>query len=302
MDEPQKLRHAADDVGGSGIAAWVGIVVAALLILFLIWWLPARVASGYAVPRITGSVASLPGRLPVLWVRGWPWQTTPPKAQVVFDLANGTHVSVAAVGSAPTVGFFSGRAVPAELTLINAPPVHSNQVVGIQVEWQGGSSSAAEPALWISAPTGESPVPGATVIWATQLAPTARVGVELPVAKNPDVISVSSPDPVLSPWLNAKCVTVPSGESAAPVRAALLHGSLPDQAQSCGRLRSGTAVVLAGTLGSPYSFYLWQPVLQEVVNSHIRRLVAGKVLVASEQPMTAQNWWEFTTAPLPPGF
>jgi hypothetical protein len=302
MDENQKSRHLAEDTGGSGIGTWVAGAIAVLLILFLIWWLPARVASGYAVPRITGSVASLPGRLPVLWVRSWPWQTTPPKAKVVFDLANGTHVSAAAVGSAPSVGWFSGRAVPAELSLVNAPPVHANQVVGIQVEWQGGSSSAAEPAFWIAAPTGESPVPGAAVIWASELDPAARVGVELPVAKNPSVISISSPDPVLSPWLNAKCITVPSGGSDAPVRTALLHGSLPDQPQSCGHIKSGTAVVLAGTLGSSYSFYVWQPILQEVVNSHIRTLVAGKVLVASEHQMTSQNWWKFTTAPLPPGF
>ncbi|MDA8346367.1 MAG: hypothetical protein M0Z66_12930 [Thermaerobacter sp.] len=286
---------------GSGLFAWLGIVVAFLLVLFLVWWLPARVASGYAVPSISGSIASLPSRLPVLWVRSWPWQTNPPVARVTFDFANGKNTSAAAGATAPKVGWLSGRAVPAVLTLENAPSVQPNQIVGIHVQWQGGSSSASEPALWIAA-SDRRAAPGAAVVWANQLIPASRVGVELPLSQNPDVISLSSPYPILSPWSSAQCVAVPSTSSSLAIRHALLHGSVPGKAQSCGSLKTGKAIVLAAKIPNSYTFFMWQPILQEVVNSHIHSYIAGPVEIGSEHPMTVHNWWQFTTVPLPPGF
>ncbi|MDA8344275.1 MAG: hypothetical protein M0Z66_02200 [Thermaerobacter sp.] len=302
MDDPKgRQRDAAQETAAAGAFAWTGIVVAALLVLFLVWWLPARVASGYAVPRITGSFASLPARLPVLWVRNWPWQTHPPDATVIFDLANGKQVSANATGSAPTVGWLSARAVLATLLLQDPPTVQPDQIVGIQVEWSGGRSFAAESALWVSAASGGIQAPGAKVVWADRMPASARVGIELPMAKNPHVIEISSPNPTLSPWLSAQCVAVPTGDGAG-LRNALLRGDLPQQPQSCASLQSGEAVVLSAQLGKSYGFYVWQPVVQEVVNSHIRTMIAGPVQIGSVHPLTAQNWWRFTAAPPPPGF
>ena len=296
--EKQPARHAADEPNsGGGLFSWLGVVVAILLALFLVWWLPARVASGYAVPRITGSVVSLPSRLPVLWVRSWPWQTTPPAARVTFNFSSGAHVTVDATASAPLVGWLSGRAVPATLTLSKAGPLTPSQIVGIAVAWAGGSSSAAEPAFWVSARGDQGSAPGASAIWTDRLSSASRVGVELPIAQNPDVILLSSPDPVLSPWASAKCF--PATQDAG---SALLSGRAPHKLVSCGSLQSGNAVVVAAALPHSYTFVVWQPVVQEVINTHIRSLVAGPVEIGSTHPMTAQNWWQFTTQPLPPGF
>ncbi len=301
MKDPQSANTAADEKAVSGLMTWLGLFVAVVLALFLVWWMPARVASGYAALRITGSVASLPARLPVLWVRSWPWQTVPPSASVVFTFADGAHVTALAKGSAPSVGWLSGRAVPASLTLQHPPSVQSNQIVSIEIEWPGGQTSSPEPALWISAPSGEVALPGAEAVWTSHLNPGARVGVQLPIAQNPDVISLSSPNPLQSPWSSARCVRVPQG-GAATLRSELLQGKLPTAPVACGGLKSGDAIVVAQKLPASFGFVVWQPVVQEVVNSHIRTLVAGPVEIGSTVSMTAANWWKFAVAPPPVGF
>lgn len=299
----RRARHStSEEDGGSGVATWIGIVIAVLLALFLVWWLPARVASGYAVPRIFGSVASLPSRLPVLWVRSWPWQTQPPHAEVVFQFSGGKSASALATGKAPAVGWFSGRAVPATLVLSHIPAVAPGQIVGIQVVWPGGQSSSSEPALWVSAHSTDPHAPGTAPVWTDRLTTTARLGVELPIAQNQDIVALSSPYPTLSPWTSAHCLAVSAGESSTSVRAALLQGKVAGKIEACGALQGGQAVVLASSLPKAYGYFMWQPVVQELINTHLHTFVAGPVEIGTEQPMTTQNWWHFTAAPLPPGF
>jgi hypothetical protein len=236
----------------------------------------------------------------VLWVRNWPWQTHPPDATVIVDLSNGRQVSANATGAAPSVGWLNARAVEATLHLQDPPTLQPGQIVRIQVDWSGGRTSSVERELWVSAVSGTPYTTRATVVWANRMTASARVGVELPIVKNPNVIAVSSANPTLSPWASAKCVGVPTGDDAS-WRATLLHGEFPQQPRSCPSLQSGQAVVISAQLGRAYGFYIWQPVLQELVNSHIRTIIAGPVHIGSVHPVTAQNWWRFTTAALPPG-
>lgn len=292
-------RHTNPSEGFS-LGTIIGIVVAVLLILYLLWWLPARVASGYVMPQIEGSVATLPTRLPVIWIRAWPWQSMPPAAKVTFDLSGGRTVGVAATATAATS--FYVRAVPATLSLSAVPDIPPAEISEIEVSWPGGSSSAAESALWVTAHPGEGQLPGAKVVWSTRMSAGARPGVALQIGANPDVLSLSSPDPVLSPWVNARCLPLASTADAAATESQLLSGKLPAAPVACNKVTTANAIAVAPPLPQSDSFFVWQPVVQELVNKHLRKYVVGVPLIASEEPLTSSSWWRFAASSLSPGF
>ncbi len=275
----------------------LGFVVAAALILYLAWWMPARVSPGYVMPSVEGSVATLPQDLPVVWIRGWPWQATPPAAKVTFILPGGRRVTVAAdVTATPK---FYARAVPATLHLAHVPAIAPTEILGIDLRWRGGSSSAVEPALWVTARPSDARAVGARTIWAPQLAQGARPGVELSLARHPQVVSISSPAPAATPWIAARCL--PDTQSAS-VAAGLLKGRLAAKPTACSRVSGSDAVVVTPPLPGGYSFFVWQPALQELVNTHLQTVVIGKPLTATGAVLTASNWWRFAASSPPPGF
>ena len=276
--------------------AALGFVIAALLALYLIWWLPARVSSGYVMPSVEGSVATLPQDLPVIWVRAWPWQGTPPDLQVTFILPGDKKIAVAAKVTA-TPGFYT-RAVPATIQLSRIPAIAPTEILGIDLSWQGGSSSAVEPALWVTARPSDARAVGARTIWAQELPPGARPGVELSLAQHPEVVSISSPAPVTTPWISARCL--PDTQGAA-VAAKLLQGHLTAKPTACSRLGGADAVVVTPPLPGGYTFFVWQPALQELVNTHLRAVIVGKPLLATGEALTSSNWWRFSAVSLTPG-
>ena len=273
----------------------LGYVVAALLLLYLVWWMPARVPAGYVMPTIEGSVATLPRELPAIWVRSWPWQATPPKADISFMLPGDRKVTVAAQASA-TPGFFS-RAVPATLHLAKVPSITPTEILGIELRWPGGSSSAVETALWVTARRGVGRMPGASTVWAGELGAGARPAVDIPLARHPQVVSISSPAPDPTPWSAARCLP-----GAPSDMRGLLQGKLAAKPTACSQVESSSALVLAPPLPGGYAFFVWQPALQELVNTHLVTLIAGQPLIASSTQMTAGNWWQFAAGGLQPGF
>jgi len=275
--------------------AVVGLVVAALLALYLAWWLPARVSSGYVVPTMEGSTTTLPRSLPVIWVRAWPWQTEPPGARVTFVLSGGRRVSVAARATARPA--FYARAVPAELDLTRAPAMSAGEVLAIDVRWNGGATNASESDLWISASTGAARARDATPVWSPHVAAGARLGVELGLGANPDVVALSSPAPSGSPWLPARCLAAGHGTAAD-----LLRGRVQGGLAACGGEKAGTVVAVTGPLPAGYEFFVWQPTLQELVQSHMQTLVVGPPLVMTSAAITSANWWRFAAGSPPPGF
>lgn len=292
----EQLGSATPRAGFDSIAA-LGFVVAAILIVYLAWWLPARVSAGYVMPTIEGSVATLPQDLPVIWVRAWPWQGTPPDASVTLLLPGDQKITVPAdVSAAP--GFYA-RAVPATLHLARVPGLAPTEILGIVLRWPGGSSSAVESALWVTARRSDTRAIGSRTIWSPQLMPGARPGVELSLAQHPQVISISSPAPVTTPWIAARCL--PDTQDAV-VATALLKGRLTAKPVACGKVSGTDAVVVTPPLPGGYTFFVWQPALQELVNTHIRTLIVGKPLIATGEALTSSNWWRFAGAGLTPGF
>lgn len=274
---------------------WVGYAVAFLLLLYLVWWMPARAPSGYVMPTLEGSVATLPTELPAIWVRGWPWQSTPPDLDVTFLLPGDRKVTVPAQATA-TPGFYD-RAVPATLHLAKAPSIPPTEILGITLEWPGGSSSAVETALWVTARSGDARAPGASTIWSSALSPGARPGVHISLTQHPQVVSVSSPAPGVTPWLPARCLPATQRDARG-----LLQGRLSAKPQACSQVGGASALVVTPPLPGGYTFFVWQPALQELVNTHLVTLIVGKPLIASSTPMTAGNWWQFAAGGLAPGF
>ncbi len=275
----------------------LGYVVSAILVLYLAWWMPARVAAGYVMPTVEGSVATLPRDLPVIWVRTWPWQGTAPDVSVTFVLPGNKKITVPAKVSAQP-GFYV-RAVPATLDLTKIPSIAPTEVLGINLHWSGGSSSAVEPALWVTARPSDAAADAARVIWASELPPGARPAVELSLAKHPDVVSISSPAPVTTPWIAARCL---ADTKTASVAAQLLRGRLTSKPRACTGLKGGNAAVVTPPLPGGYAFFVWQPALQELVNTHLRTVVVGKPLVATGEALTSSNWWRFAASDILPGF
>ncbi len=277
--------------------AVLGYVVALVLALYLAWWMPARVSAGYVMPTIEGSVATLPQDLPVIWVRTWPWQGTAPAVDVTFVLPNNIKVTVPASVSARP-GFYV-RAVPATLALTRIPVIAPTEIVAINLRWPGGSSSASESALWVTARPSDALASGARTIWSTRLPAGARPAVELSLATHPEVISISSPAPGTTPWIAARCL---ADTSRGSVAATLLRGRLPGKPTACSRVQGTKAAIVTPALPGGYSFFVWQPALQELVNSHLRTVIVGKPLLATGEALTSSNWWQFSAAALTPGF
>jgi len=286
----------APRTGFDAVAA-LGWVVFVLLLLYLVWWMPARVAPGYVMPTIEGSVATLPQDLPTIWVRAWPWQYTPPAAEVTFLLPGGRKVAEkAAVTAEPS---FFARAVPATMRLAKTPGIAPTQILGIDVTWQGGSSSAVQPSLWITARVRDQAATGARTVWAAHLQAGARPGVEISLAAHPQVVSISAPAPTTTPWVAARCLP---DTRAASVAQDLLQGRLPGKPQSCSRVRGQQAVVVTPPVPGGYAFFVWQPALQELVNTHLQTVVVGPTEIATGAPFTSSTWWRFAAAGITPGF
>ncbi len=282
---------------GFDYIAALGFLIAALLALYLIWWMPARVAAGYVMPNVEGSVATLPQELPVIWIRSWPWQGSPPDVTITFLLPADKKVTAAASVTA-TPGFYA-RAVPATLHLSRVPAIAPTEILGIDLTWQGGSSSAVESDLWVTARPSDTKATGARTVWAPELSTGARPAVELQLSQHPEVVSISSPAPVTSPWINARCLPDTKG---AKVAAQLLQGHLTAKPTACSRLGGASAAIVTPPLPGGYTFFVWQPALEELVNTHLTTVIVGKPLVATGQTLTSSNWWQFAAGDLTPGF
>ncbi len=295
-EQPEKIRARARLWAFLDRTATAGYILSAFLVLFLIWWLPARVPSGYLMPTIEGSVATLPDTLPAIWVRSWPWQTSPPDLRVTWLLPGDQKITVPA--RAKVGGGFHGRVVPVDLQLGSLPRITPTQVLGIVLQWPGGSASAVESSLWITARASDAKASGAQTIWAPRLGAGAQPGVTLDLAKHPDVAAVSSPAPQTTPWLAARCIPVVNRSLATK----LLQGGLKAKTIACDRVGAIHATVVTPPLPGGYTYYLWQPALKELVNRHLRTTIVGSPMIAISKPVTAFNWWRFAAGGLAPGF
>ena len=295
-EQPERIRAGARLWTFLDRTAIAGYVLSAILVLFLIWWLPARVPPGYLMPTIEGSVGTLPDKLPAIWVRSWPWQTSPPDLRVTWLLPGEQKVTVPA--RAKVQPGLHGRAVPVDLSLVDLPRIAPTQVLGIVLQWPGGSSSAVESSLWITARASDTKAGGARTIWASRLAGGAQPGVAINLAQHPGVVAISSPAPQTTPWIAARCV--PGVSSSLATR--LLQGDLKAKPRVCNRVGAMQAIVVTPPLPGGYTYYLWQPVLKELVNRHLRTAIVGGPKIAVSEPLTAFNWWRFATGGLQPGF
>lgn len=291
--------------GGNRVARTVAYVLACLLaaiaLAMLLWWLPARTASGYIIPDSRGVIAQTPSDLYVIWVRPWPWSTRPPIATVTLNLPGRGNVSYAAFASNP-VSFFSGRAVPVDLTLTsNSTPFHKSGLISdIKIVWQGGSARRVLTDFWAvhafleAAPSGQ--IAGFTLLITSQSArPSLNVPIALLLTKVPQrIVAVSTPNPTFGPWQTPLCVSVPNAKAATSGSFQNISSTVRSlRTSACRHLTGPQAIVETGRNPTTPAAFYWQTILQEISRGQIVTVSGGAGESGFGVWPNAFNWWWF---------
>lgn len=91
------------------ISVTVGGLLLAGALALLAWWLPARAPVGYYLPNMRGVSSPAPSGIGVIWVRRWPWDTTPPPFRLSMTMKIGNTITDPVENPGP-VPLFSSRA------------------------------------------------------------------------------------------------------------------------------------------------------------------------------------------------
>lgn len=287
--------------GAKRIAKLFAYVFACLLavsaLALLLWWLPARTASGYILPDSQGVIAQTPNNLWVIWIRPWPWSTVPPAATVTLDLPGRGAVSYFA--NALSVSFFSARAVPVDLSLSSrsSPFQRSGLISDIKLVWQGGSAQRKLTDFWAVGASTTQQISGfLPIITSSSPHPNLDVPLAITLQSVPQsVIAVSTPSPSLGPWQTPYCDSVSNAGNALSGSPSHIRATARAlSAAGCRHLTGPQGLVETGRDPStPVAFY-WQTILQEISHGQIRTVSGGAGESGFGVWPDAFNWWRFT--------